>query len=155
MRAVFVWGDLADPLSIINSHQGSLILTFVDSNVVWAVASVSASDVTLVVANDVTLVVANDVTLVVSNDAWVVANVLLSVVWNALDVVTKVAVDIVTKVVACVDTDIDVVGVGQQLQTHVFMQFLKTPWLTLQSRAYATQYWSLATFRQSGKYTDR
>ena len=116
MRAVFVGTDLVDPVSVINSHQGLLILTFVDSNVVWAVASVSA----------------NDVALVVANDAWVVAddigNVLLSVVWNALGVVTIVAVDIVAKVVGCVDTDINVVGAGQQLQTHVFLQLVKTTW---------------------------
>ena len=126
---------------IINSYQDSLILTIVDSNAVWPVACVSA----------------NDVTLVITNDAWVVANdvgnVLLSVVWNALGVVTNGAVDIVTKVVAWVDTDIDVVGSGQQLQTHVFIQFLKTPRLLLQMCAYATQNWSAATFRQPGKWT--
>lgn len=150
MHAVFVEAGLADPLWIINSHQDSLILTFVDSNAVWPVACVSANDVTLVITNDA---------WVVANDAWVVVNdvgnVLLSVVWNALGVVTNGAVDIVTKVVAWVDTDIDVVGAGQQLQTHVFIQFLKTPRLVLQKPAYATQYWSVAKFRQPWKCTER
>ena len=144
MHAVFGGGDLADPLWIINSHQASWILTFVDSNAVWPVACVSA----------------NDVALVITNDAWVVANdvrnVLLSVVWNGLGVVTNGAVDIVTKVVAWVDTDIDVVGSGQQLQTrHVFIQFVKTTWLVLQYCVNATQYWSVRRFRQPSKWTER
>ena len=144
MHAVFGGGDLADPLWIINSHQDSLILTFVDSNAVWPVACVSA----------------NDVALVITNDAWVVANdvgnVLLSVVWNGLGVVTNGAVDIVTKVFAWVDPDIEVIGSGQQLQTrHVFIQFLNTPWLLLQMCAYAAQNRSAAKFRQPGKWTER